>query len=401
MFDQRKFDIWQKWSLHLAKNLWPEWAWQFLMNSSVLLHEHPKLRSMVVHAIHTICWDTDPSLRTTLFDKTYRNPTWLWPGIVKEHMWALDLWQEFPFGFMVIGGITGKAQPGNPSPRIGRNEEQQSAWNAMWLPGPGIDNIAAQLGNLKSQKRLPDALWANLCNSLSTATDDDKIAEFGMMVEKIWEYVDVIELNFSCPNQHGVDGIQKSQKLLEAIIKKAQEANERMAIKSWRTKKQILVKIGPLRPDADYPENPNDDLSEEELEMIVETCVNCSVDGIVATNTAKNHFGFKESPGKWGLSGELLHARTFRTIQWINKIIGRDANTFDPGDSDIVIIWAGGVGSGNTIEKVEETGTDFMRIGTDAQYIVTPFTMNPASIRIVNNAVRTMRNMPGTWIFWD
>ncbi len=58
------------------------------------------------------------------------------------------------------------------------------------------------------------------------------------------------------------------------------------------------MKIGPLRPDADYPENPNDDLSEEELEMIVETCVNCSVDGIVATNTAKNHFGFKESPGK-------------------------------------------------------------------------------------------------------
>jgi dihydroorotate dehydrogenase len=64
------------------------------------------------------------------------------------------------------------------------------------------------------------------------------------MVEKIWPYIDVIELNFSCPNQHGVsDGIQKSQKLLKAIIKKAQETNERMAQKSGKVKKPILVKI--------------------------------------------------------------------------------------------------------------------------------------------------------------
>lgn len=99
-----------------------------------------------------------------------------------------------------------------------------------------------------------------------------------MMVEKIWKYIDVIELNFSCPNQHGVDGIQKSRQLLEAIIKKAKEANEQMALKFKKEKKAILIKIGPLRPDETYPENPNDDLSEEELRMIVETCVSCSVD---------------------------------------------------------------------------------------------------------------------------
>jgi dihydroorotate dehydrogenase len=51
-----------------------------------------------------------------------------------------------------------------------------------------------------------------------------------MMVEKIWPYVDVIELNFSCPNQHGVaDGIQKSERLLGDIIQAAQISNENMA----------------------------------------------------------------------------------------------------------------------------------------------------------------------------
>lgn len=391
MFDQKKFDIWLQWSLHLAKHLWAEWAWQFLMNSSVLLHEHPKLRRAVVQAIHTICWEVHPSLQTDIFGKTYRSPTWLWPGILKEHMWALDLWNEFPFGFMVIGGITGRAQPGNPSPRIGRDEEQQSAWNAMWLPGPGIDAIVWQLRNLKLQKRLPDALWANLCNSLSSITDEDKIAEFGMMVEKIWKYIDVIELNFSCPNQHGVDGIQKSRQLLEAIIKKAKEANEQMALKFKKEKKAILIKIGPLRPDETYPENPNDDLSEEELRMIVETCVSCSVDWIVATNTAKNHLGLRANPWKWWMSGELLHDRSRRTLIWINQILGRDSHDPTLWNLDLTLIWAGGVWSGNSREKVEKTGTELLRAWADGQYMVTGFAMNPASIRFVNQSVEEMR----------
>lgn len=123
-------------------------------------------------------------------------------------------------------------------------------------------------------------LWVNLCNSKSTPIDQ-KADEMAMMIRKLFDFVDVFELNFSCPNQAGVSEMQSNRELLKAIIKAAQKANEETArAQPDREKKPIVVKVGPMG---------SGDLSEETLKMIVEVCSELGVDGITATNTSRDH----------------------------------------------------------------------------------------------------------------
>ena len=343
-----RFDFFRNKSAHLSDVLGPEGAHQLVMVGSELIAHNETLRGAVGFAIERIFGEPDPILKTELFGKTYRSPTGLGPGILKEPH-GLDLWSRFPFGFMVLGGITGKAQAGNPLPRVWRHGEDLR--NFFGLPSTGIDAISAKLEELKLKKRLPNALWANLCNSASTTTDEDKAAEFAMMTEKIFPYVDVIELNFSCPNQSGVTGIQKSAELLERLIRAAQQANERTALARGETRKPILVKIGPIRSQYLGNGKESNDLTPEEIQMIVEVCDRLGVDGIVATNTAKNPPGVEKFPGKGGVSGKALMDQSRQTIRLIREKLGYTG----------VIIGTGGVGADKDVFSVRSSSNKLLK----------------------------------------
>jgi dihydroorotate dehydrogenase len=352
--------------------IWPEWAQQMVMNSSEFISSSPKLKKIALFVIGQV-YDTIPqNLSTEVFWVPYKSGLWLWPGIIKEPF-ALDLWTELPFWFLVLGGITGNGQPWNAQPRIWRNDTNGDIFNAMWLPWTGVDSVVKKLEYLDSKRRLTRIpLWVNLCNS-ATTKEDDKAWEFAHMVELLYEYADVIELNFSCPNQAGVDGMQKSAWLLKQIIQTVQKKNEEMAIKTGKDKLPIIVKIWPIQPN---PENPiaNDDLSEDEVKMITLICSELWVDAITVNNTAKNHTWVSYTPGKWGLSWFWLHHQTRETIKTVRSI-----------NKDILIVWAGWVGTGRNLEEKKDTATGLLFAWADIQYMVSWFVQAPISnVNIVN-----------------
>ena len=305
-----------------------------------------------------------------------QSKTGLWAGIIK-YVDQMHLWRAlFPlFGSVTLWGITGREQVGNDfRPRSGRLTLQASGWNAFWLPNDGVDKTAAKLEIARIQWKLPQNLFINICNSLTVADEESKVNEMGYMVEKLFPYTQLFELNFSCPNQAGADAAQKSTKLLRSIIKKAKEANEKKALELWEEPRKLVVKIGPMVIGDENPE----DLSPEQVTAMAEICDEEGIDGMMVNNTSKNRTGIPKEldPGKGWLSGALLIARSKATIEHLRKI-GYSAP----------IIGLGWVGTGRDAEELKMSSTVLLEAWADYQQMVTWLLLSPLNIVRVNHHV--------------
>jgi len=204
----------------------------------------------------------------------------------------------------------------------------------MWLPWPWIDSIVKQLEERKQKNMMPHIpIFANLCNSLNTK-NGEKINEYIELMTKLYPYVDWFEINISCPNQKWVCDTQKSEKDLSEIIQWAQKANERLALEYWVEKKVILVKVWPLTKHEDEPEKIQD-LTIDWLKLIADVCNRYRVDGVVATNTVKEHDWIPEEKDEiWWLSWSLIKDISLKTVETLKWSL----------DKNIPIIWVWWVG---------------------------------------------------------
>src|SRR5436305_3479846 len=193
---------------------------------------------------------TPPSNPKTLFGLTFPNPIGLAAGLDKNGV-ALPAWAALGFGFIEIGTVTAKAQPGNPKPRIFRLPEDDALINRLGFNNDGADTIAHRLTKLHRSGRWPDVpIGINIGKSMNTPlteASEDYLYSFRLLRE----FADYIVLNVSSPNTPGLrelQGLDALSELLSAIGKK-----------NLITRKPIVVKIAP-------------DLAPEELEQIVSTC---------------------------------------------------------------------------------------------------------------------------------
>lgn len=312
---------------------------------------------------------------THIFDTILNSQTWIWAGIIK-YVDQLYLWQAlFPlFWSTTLWWITWKEQFWNEGQRAWRYTTQASGVNAFWLPNDGVDKTAAKLQIAKMRWELPENLIINICNSIDVTDDEGKANEMAYMIEKLFPYTWVFELNFSCPNQKWADAAQKSTDLLRKIIKSAKAANERKAKELWQEPKKLFVKIWPM---IIGDENP-DDLSPDQIEAIADVCDEEKIDGLLVSNTSKNRTGIpqEQDPGKWWLSWSLLVARSRATIDYLRQI----------GYASY-IVWLGGVGTWRTKEELKENSTVLLKAWADYQQMVTWLLLNPLNIVLVNKNV--------------
>src|SRR5512133_182680 len=278
---------------------------------------------------------TPPSKPKTLFGLNFPNPIGLAAGLDKNGV-ALPAWAALGFGFIEIGTVTAKAQPGNPKPRIFRLPEQQALINRLGFNNDGADAIAQRLTALRKSGRWPAApVGINIGKSRATPLEqatDDYLYSFRMLRD----FADYITLNISSPNTPGLRELQEPEKLSELLYAIGKEAGT--------APKPLVVKISP-------------DLSGTELKAILAVCEENGVSGIIATNTTLDHSSIPpQANQEGGLSGAPLRDKSTALVR---EIAAR---------STIAVIASGGISDAESAREKFHAGAQLIQLYTGLVY---------------------------------
>ncbi|HEX7518562.1 MAG TPA: quinone-dependent dihydroorotate dehydrogenase [Chthoniobacterales bacterium] len=276
-----------------------------------------------------------PAKPRTIFGINFPNPIGLAAGFDKNGV-ALPAWAALGFGFIEIGTITGKAQPGNPKPRIFRYPQQEALINRLGFNNDGADVVATRLRSLRRIGRWPAIpVGINIGKSKITPIEeaaDDYLYSFRLL----HEFADYIVLNVSSPNTPGLRTLQEHdalEQLLRVIHKKNQV-----------TRKPVLLKIAP-------------DLSLSDLHQIVTTCEENGIAGIIATNTTLDHAAIPTPIDQaGGLSGLPLREKSTEFVRAITA------------HSQLPIIASGGISDAAGAREKLEAGAQLLQIYTGYIY---------------------------------
>jgi len=270
-----------------------------------------------------------------LFGLTFPNAIGLAAGLDKNGV-ALPAWSAIGFGFIEIGTVTAKAQPGNPKPRIFRFPAQNALINRLGFNNEGADAIARRLRKLQRSSRWPEVpVGINIGKSMSTPlteATEDYLYSFRLLCE----FADYIVLNVSSPNTPGLRELQGADALSELL--------SAIGEKNLITRKPIVVKIAP-------------DLAPSELDGIVSTCETNKVAGIIATNTTIDHSSISTAQDEQGgLSGAPLRGKSTALVR---EIAAR---------STMPIIASGGIMDADSAREKIEAGARLLQIYTGLIY---------------------------------
>lgn len=257
----------------------------------------------------------DPVLATTLFGKRLSNPVGLAAGFDKNAE-VPDAMLRLGFGFVEVGGITPKPQPGNPRPRVFRLPEDRAVINRMGFNNEGLEAAAQRLEQRKGRPRSnPGIVGANLGANKDSA---DRPGDYAISYERLAPLVDFAVVNVSSPNTPGLRNLQGREELT-ALLARLQPLHDRL-------KTPLLVKIAP-------------DLADEDIQAVAQLAVNFRLDGIVATNTTIARPATLESAHykeAGGLSGQPLFEHSTAVLKQLYAHVG----------GRVPLIGVGGVASG-------------------------------------------------------
>lgn len=280
------------------------------------------------------CWKKsfvfeDPKLEREVFGIKFKNPIGLAAGFDKNAMLFEDL-KYCGFGFIEIGTVTPKCQEGNPKKRLFRLRADHGLINRMGFNNEGVKAAADLLS-----KRNHDIIIGGNIGKNKVTPNEDAITDYIICLNTLYEHVDYFVVNVSSPNTPGLRDLQTKIFLKELFTQLFTEREKRSVTKP------ILLKIAP-------------DLSNEQLDEIIDLMLEMKIDGIIATNTTISRANlntlpeFVEEIGNGGLSGKPLKSRSTEVIRYIAE----KSNHAFP------IIGVGGIASPeDAIEKLKAGAT--------------------------------------------
>jgi dihydroorotate dehydrogenase len=279
-------------------------------------------------------FSTEPKPKN-VFGLNFPNPIGLAAGLDKNGV-ALPAWAALGFGFIEIGTVTAKAQPGNPRPRIFRFPQQRALINRLGFNNDGADAIARRLGKLKRTGRWPAVpVGINIGKSMNTPVTEAS-ADYSYSFECLRDFADYIVLNVSSPNTPGLRELQGAGALADLL--------RTIAENNVITRKPIIVKIAP-------------DLAPDELEQIIATCEANNVSAVIATNTTLDHSSIpSDRDQQGGLSGAPLREKSSALVRSIAT------------RSRIPIIASGGIVDAESAREKFEAGAQLVQIYTGLIY---------------------------------
>ena len=271
-----------------------------------------------------------PPRPRTLFGLQFRNSIGLAAGFDKNGV-AIPAWEALGFGFVEIGTVTAKPQPGNPRPRIFRYPEQEALINRLGFNNDGADVIAERLQHLRESTSAPSIpIGVNLGKSKVTPLEE-AATDYLYSFRRLAPVADYIALNVSSPNTQGLRTLQEHDALV-GLLRIITNANAGLT-----SPKPLLLKIAP-------------DLSEEALAEIAVACEKFGLAGIIATNTTLDHSALTSADEAGGLSGTPLRARATAVIRFLRT---RTA---------LPIIGGGGICDPESAREKLEAGAQLLQI---------------------------------------
>lgn len=243
---------------------------------------------------------TSKNLEREVFGLKFKNPIGLAAGFDKNGQWVDEL-SHLGFGFVEIGTVTPKPQDGNDKPRLFRLKSDAALINRMGFNNQGLEQI---IENLK--KRNSDIIVGGNIGKNKVTANEDAVSDYLIAFEGLYPHVDYFVVNVSSPNTPGLRELQEKEPLMQ-LLKAVQAANAKKA-----NPKPILLKIAP-------------DLSNSQLDDIVDIILSIKLDGLIATNTTISREDLKtslkhvEQIGAGGLSGRPLKERSTEVIRYINN----------------------------------------------------------------------------------
>lgn len=327
----------------------PEEIHNFVFSFIKIIFRIPGVR-FIVQKIYNL---EDKKLERTVFGFRFKNPVGLAAGLDKGAILFEEL-ACFGFGFIEIGTVTPLPQSGNDRPRLFRLKMDEALINRMGFNGEGVKMVVERL---KKRNNFKIIIGGNIGKNKITS-NEEAIADYEICFKELFPWVDYFVVNVSSPNTPGLRALQDKEPLTK-LLRRLQELN-------WQKEnpKPILLKIAP-------------DLTNGQLDDIIEIIKEIKLDGIVATNTTVERGELKTSPeeiekiGMGGLSGKPLAKRSTAVVRYLA----------DKSGHAFPIIAVGGIHSAaDAIEKIK-AGATLVQIYTGFIY------EGPGLIKKINRAI--------------
>jgi len=331
----------------------PEKVHDFTFSALSILGKIPGVRS-IWKSIYSV---KSKRLEKEFFGIKFENPVGLAAGFDKDAK-LIDELACMGFGFIEIGTLTPKGQPGNDKPRLFRLPKDKAVINRMGFNNHGVEEAVKRLKKRNSKI----IIGGNIGKNKITPNEEAK-RDYAMCFEALFPYVDYFTVNVSSPNTPNLRALQDKEPLID-LINYIQERNNAKKIP-----KPILLKIAP-------------DLNEDQLSDIVEIVNEVKLDGLIATNTTIDRKELEtdsskvQSIGAGGLSGAPVQDKSNQVIRFLRGRLG----------AEYPIVGVGGIMSEkDAIEKLE-AGASLIQLYTGFIY------EGPTLVKRINKALLTRSN---------
>lgn len=294
----------------------------------------------------------DKKLERKLFGLTFPNPVGLAAGFDKDAKLYEEL-GNYGFGFIEIGTLTPKAQPGNEQPRMFRLPEDEALINRMGFNNGGVEAAVERLKNRKTNLIIGGNIGKN-----KITPNEDAVSDYEKCFESLFDYVDYFVVNVSSPNTPNLRALQDKEPLTKLLMR-IKELNA-----SKKSPKPILLKIAP-------------DLTNEQLDDIIDIVKETKIDGLIATNTTISRDQLNasqqqlDSIGAGGLSGKPLTKRSLEVVKYLS----------DKSNKSVPIIGVGGIHTANDAINMLNAGASLVQVYTGFIY------EGPSIVKKINKGI--------------
>jgi len=294
----------------------------------------------------------------TVMGITFPNPVGLAAGLDKDGAY-IDGLAALGFGFIEIGTVTPRAQPGNPKPRMFRLPEANAIINRMGFNNGGVDAFVRNVQASKFYRNREGVLGLNIGKNADTpierAADD-----YLVCLEKVYPYASYVTVNISSPNTKNLRQLQGASEL-DALLSTLRDAQQRLADRHKRYV-PIALKIAP-------------DVDGEQVKNIADALLRHRFDGVIATNTTITRDavkGLAHADEAGGLSGAPVFEASNQVIRTLKAELGET----------VPIIGVGGILSGEQARAKVDAGAKLVQVYSGLIY------RGPALIRECADALR-------------
>lgn len=281
-----------------------------------------------------------PRLPVKVMGLDFPNPVGLAAGLDKNGA-AIDGLSQLGFGFIEIGTVTPRPQPGNPKPRIFRLPEAEAIINRMGFNNLGVDALLARVEAARFKGILGINIGKNFDTPVERAEDD-----YLLCLEKVYRHASYVTVNVSSPNTPGLRSLQfgdSLKALLEALRLRREDLDMR-----YGKRVPVAIKIAP-------------DMTDEETALVAEAVFQAGMDAIIATNTTLSRdgvAGLAHADQAGGLSGAPVRERSTHTVRVLAETLaGR-----------LPIIAVGGITEGRHAAEKIEAGASLVQLYTGFIY---------------------------------